>query len=258
MVIVAVRCNFSSFIVEQSCGKITPDRLLEWKSLLLSRYTTASMAGYMKNVKAVLNWAVRQDCLAKNLMNGITRGNFRNKDKDRIITMEEYALLINACPNQEWRVIIALARIGGLRCPSELQQLRWKDVDWEQNRFLVHSPKTERHVNHATRLVPLFDELKAELQKHFLDNENEFVIYGYQKTDWNLSNPFQKVSDDAGLDKIACPFRNMRRSRSNEVVRRWGEATEKLWIGHTADVMEKHYLCPLDVDFARVAVRNAE
>jgi len=241
---------FEVFLPRESIEQITSDRLLAWRVSMLAVYAEASVATHIKNTKAVLNWAVRQDWIAKNPMNGIAVGSFRNRDKDRIVTMEEYALLLDSCPNQEWRTIIALARIGGLRCPSELQQLRWKDVDWEQNRFLVHSPKTERHANHATRLMPLFDELKVELQNHFSDNENEFVVQGHQKTDWNLSNPFQKILERAGLGKIACPFANMRRSRANEVVRRWGEAMEKLWIGHTADVMEKHYLCPLDTDFA--------
>ncbi|MCL2004700.1 MAG: hypothetical protein FWG73_00920 [Planctomycetaceae bacterium] len=128
--------------------------------------------------------------------------------------------------------------------------MRWKDVDWAQSRFLVHSPKTERHVNHATRLVPLFEELKVELQNHFSDNENEFVLQGYQKMDWSLSVPFQKISERVGLSRIMCPFVNMRRSRANEVVRRWGETKESLWIGHTADVMERHYRQHLDADFA--------
>ena len=98
-------------------------------------------------------------------MNGIARGSFVNRDNDRIVSMDEYAKLLDASPNQEWRTIIALARIGGLRCPTELQQLRWSDVDWEQNRFVVRSPKTERHASHQKRIVPLFSELQAELER---------------------------------------------------------------------------------------------
>ena len=240
---------FTTFPPNKPIEQITIDDLLEWKSTLLARYATSSVTGYIGVAKMVFGWAVDQDWLRKNPMEKIPTGNFRNRDKDRFITMEEYGLLLDACPTQEWRVVVALARIGGLRCPSELKQLRWADVDWEKNRFLVRSPKTERHVNHATRLVPLFDELKVELQNHFSDNENEFVVQTYQDTNWSLSNSFQKISERAGLKTIVRPFDNMRMSRANEVVRRWGETKESLWIGHTADVMEKHYLCPLDADF---------
>ncbi|MCL2006356.1 MAG: hypothetical protein FWG73_09390 [Planctomycetaceae bacterium] len=88
------------------------------------------------------------------------------------------------------------------------------------------------------------------MQKHFSDNENEFAIQSYQGTAWRLSEHFQQIAESADLGRIKCPFRNMRRSRSNEVVRRWGETKESLWIGHTADVMERHYRQHLDEDFA--------
>jgi integrase len=133
----------------------------------------------MKTAKMVFNWAVDHDWLTKNPMKKIPNGSFINRENDRIVTMEEYAKLLYACPNQEWRSIIALAKIGGLRCPSELQQLRWSDVDWTGNRFLVRSPKTERHEGHQERLVPLFPELRAELERHYSLDEtkgNEFVI----------------------------------------------------------------------------------
>jgi integrase len=181
-------------------------------------------------------------------MSGISAGSFVNRDKDRFITMEEYAQLLEACPNQEWRTIIALARIGGLRCPSELKQLQWKDVDWEHNRFLVRSPKTERHAGRGERLVPLFPELRAELEKH--GKTTEFVI---QKIRGVLCSSFQKIAVRAGLGTIVRPFDNMRMSRSNEVLRIFGHQKESLWIGHTSEVMGKHYFQLTDDDFAEAA-----
>ena len=120
-------------------------------------------------------------------------------------------------------------------------------VDWTQNRFLVHSSKTERSEKHSHRLVPLFDELRMELDK--CGKTTEFVVQSFQGTTWNVYESFQEIAVLTGLGRIACPFRNMRRSRSNEVVRRWGETKESLWIGHTVDVMERHYRQHLDEDF---------
>jgi len=146
---------FETFSPSELPEKITVERLLDWKvALLAQEYAEASVAGFLKNARAVFEWAVEQHWLTKNPLRKISRGSFVNRDNDRLISMEEYAKLLEACPNQEWRTIIALARIGGLRCPSELQRLRWSDVDWEQNRFTVHSPKTERE--HSTNPVPYF------------------------------------------------------------------------------------------------------
>ena len=175
--------------------------------------------------------------------------------------MEEYAKLLDACPNQEWRTIIAFARIGGLRCPSELQQLRWSDIHWSENRFLVRSPKTEHHEGKDKRVVPLFPELRAELERHFSlveAKENEFVIEHYQKTGWNLGSPFKAIARRAGLDNIIRPFDNMRMSRSNEVERKFGPKKESLWIGHSEEVMVKHYLVLEDEDYAEAAEAGLE
>ena len=170
--------------------------------------------------------------------------------------MELYAKLLDACPNQEWRTIIALARIGGLRCPSELHQLRWADIHWAESRFLVHSPKTERYEGHRERLVPLFPELRAELERHFSLDEtkgSEFVIEHYQNTCWNLHHPFSTMVRRAGLERIIRPFDNMRMSRSNEVRAKWGELKESLWIGHSGKVMKDHYALLSDEEYADAA-----
>ena len=71
-----------------------------------------------------------------------------------------------ACPNTDWRTIVALCRYGGLRCPSEVLTLKWADVDWEHGRFRVHSPKTEHHPGKEVREVPLFPELREFSKKH--------------------------------------------------------------------------------------------
>ena len=238
---------FETFGMTAPVTSLTPDGLLEWKITLADAYAEATVAGYIKNAKAVLNWAVKQDWIAKNPMQDIPRGSFRNKDKDRFITIDEYRKLLNACPNQEWRTIISLARIGGLRCPSELKQLRWSDINWEGNRFLVKSPKTERHEEHKERLVPLFTELRTELLA--TQKKGEFVIQGLQDTTWILNPPFQAIATQAGFESIPAPFVNMRRSRSNEVAREYGDAKESMWIGHSVDVMEKRYRQQLDEDF---------
>jgi len=215
----------------------------------------------LKTVKTVLNFAVKQDWLTKSPLKEIPIGSFVNRDNDRIVSMEEYAKLLNACPNQEWRTIIALARLGGLRCPSELKQLRWSDVNWDQNRFLVRSPKTERHAKHRERFVPLFPELREELNRHFLlinTKGNEFVIMSFQGTTWNISASFQKIACNAGLGTIVRPFDNMRMSRSNEVLRQFGDVKESFWIGHSSAVMKDHYFRLSDEDFAKAAGAKLE
>jgi hypothetical protein len=62
---------------------------------------------------------------------------------------------------------IALSRFAGLRCPSEIVELRWGDLNWERSLMTVRSPKTAAHDGHAVRIVPITPELRPILQTLF-------------------------------------------------------------------------------------------
>ena len=117
------------------------------------------------------------------------------------------------------------------------------------DKVTVKSPKTEHHENHDDRVVPLFPELREELEKH--NQSTEFVVQGFQGTSWVLYFPFQEISERAGLGQIRSPFRNMRRSRSNEIMRKHGSQIESKWIGHSEKVMEDHYFDLEDEDYLK-------
>jgi integrase len=84
--------------------------------------------------------------------------------RQRFIDRDTIQKLLDAA-NPTWRIIIALARFGGLRCPSEVLSLEWRHVDWERGRLTVPSPKTDRYEGKESRVIPLFPELRAHLQE---------------------------------------------------------------------------------------------
>ena len=75
--------------------------------------------------------------------------------------------MIASCPDAEWRLLVGLARFGGLRIPSEALSLRWEHVNRERNELFIPSPKTEHHEGRESRLIPLFPELRLLLQEAF-------------------------------------------------------------------------------------------
>ena len=88
--------------------------------------------------------------------------------------------VLRACPDAEWRVIFALVRFGGLRCPSELVPLRWSDVDWAAGKMTVTCVKTEHHEGHETRVIPLFlDVIRRFKTGHSSALENRPPCGGY-------------------------------------------------------------------------------
>jgi len=187
-------------------------------------------------------------------------------DRERFITEDETDRLLAACPNVNWRVIVSLCRYGGLRCPSEVLSLKWQHVDWERERILVQSPKTEHHPGKATREIPLFPELRPALEEAF-DVAREGAEYvvggGYRQaalspSGWrhcNLRTQFERIVRRAGLDPWSRLFHALRASRETELAREYPIHVVTSWLGNTPRIAMKHYLMVTDSDF-RKAVQN--
>jgi len=104
-------------------------------------------------------------------------------------------------------------------------------------------------------VVPLFQELHAELVKLFESESSErteYVINRYRDPERsNLGTQFARIVKMAGIQPIPRPFDNMRASRSTEVYAEFGAFYESQWIGHSARVARDHYLQVREEDFER-------
>jgi integrase len=89
-----------------------------------------------------------------------------NPARSVFVSQDDIDKVIDQWPDAEWRLIVALSRYGGLRCPSEHLALRWEHVLWDIGRINVISPKTE-HVGKPERVVPLFPGLEPFLRDAF-------------------------------------------------------------------------------------------
>jgi integrase len=72
--------------------------------------------------------------------------------KKFVVTRDMADRVLQVCVDNQWRLIFVLCRYGGLRCPSEVLELRWDDIDWERGRMTVRSPKTEHHEGKESRV----------------------------------------------------------------------------------------------------------
>jgi hypothetical protein len=161
---------------------------------------------------------------------------------------------IEAAPDAEWRLIIALSRFGGLRCPSEHLALRWEDVLWDRNRFYVPSPKT------GGRWVPIFPELRPYLEECFeLARPGQvYVINRYRDSNANLRTQFQRILKRAGLTPWPRLFHALRASRQTELAAEYPLHVVCSWIGNTAAIAAQHYLTVRDEDFERATRGDAK
>jgi hypothetical protein len=117
--------------------------------------------------KTLFNAAIEHELITENPFRKLQSTLVKSRDRFYFVSLEESAAVLKACPDAQWRLIFALARFGGLRCPSEVLGLRWADVNWAENTFRVHSPKTEHIPGHASRVVPIFGELLPHLREAY-------------------------------------------------------------------------------------------
>jgi len=254
--------SFEFFKPNVLLHKVTKAKMEEWRQFLRTetKLAPATIAGTLSKAKAVLNWAVKVGWIAESPLKGVGRGSYRNPAKDRFIKPEEYHKLLTACPCQEWRTIIALARYGGLH-PHEILNLRWCDIDGESHRFKVFNAKMRQHEDKILREVPIFEEVATELEKlrSLPGNEDtEYVVNRYpDREQCNLGTQFSRIAKRAGIGKIPRPFDNMRASRSTEIHKQYGAKKESLWIGHSLKVALESYLLVTDDDYAIAAGKKA-
>jgi integrase len=163
-----------------------------------------------------------------------------------------------------WRTIIALARFGGKRCPSEVLSLEWRHVDWERNRITVPSPKTDRYDGKGTWTIPLFVELRPFLEQAFelaIPGQTHVVGGEHLKkaqgpSGWrncNLRTRFEKLVKRSGLEPWPRLFHNLRSSLETEFLESFPVHVVALWMGHDAKVSLKHYAQTTDDHFDRAA-----
>jgi integrase len=174
-----------------------------------------------------------------------------NKSREFFVSREAIAAVLDACPDAQWRLLVALARYGGLRVPSETLALTWEHVDWARGRLRVPSPKTERHAGRGERVIPLFPELRPHVEECFELAEPgvPWIITRYRDSAVNLRTQLLRIIRRAGLSPWPKLWQNLRASRATELAAQFPQHVAAAWCGHTVAIAAKHYWTVRDEDY---------
>ena len=209
--------------------------------------------------KQFFNAAVRQEVIAKNPLDGQATVVRQNPMRMHFVSREDAEAVLNALPDARWRLVFALCRWGGLRCPSEVVRLKWEHVCWEKSRFTVHSPKTEHHADGGIRVVPIFPELYPCFMDAFEQAEEGAVFCCPQYP--NAGPMYRKAIlaavQAAGLKPWPKLFVNLRSTRETELAEEYPVQTVCSWIGNSPAIAVKHYPQVTEDHFARAAQNPA-
>lgn len=249
------RRNLVSFFgADKPLREITPGDADRWRTVHLigeEKLSPNTMRRRCGIAKQFFRAAMRRKLITSNPFEDLKAGVQANKSRDYFLNPLDSSKVLEACPNAEWRLIFALARYGGLRCPSEILRLRWSDVDWSNGRILVHSPKTEHHHGGESRLVPLFPEFEPHLLAVHAEavEGGEYVITRYRDAGVNLRTHLERIIKRAGLKPWPKLFQNLRSTRETELAEQFPEHVVCAWIGNSRLVARKHYLQLTDDHF---------
>jgi len=207
--------------------------------------------------------------IGENPFAGIAAGTKTNPERSRYITRETVATILEACPHDEWRLLVALYRFAGLRIPSEALTLSWDDVDWSKGRLSVHSPKTEHHEGKAQRTIPLFPEVRQYLDRLWaMAPDGATMVFSklqraaqHSATGWkavNLRTTFLKIVKRAGVEPWPRLFHNLRASCQTDLEQTFPSYIVCAWMGNSESVAKAHYLQVLPQHFADAIQGNVK
>lgn len=257
--------NLTEFFGEEKpLRSVTPGDCDQFKAWLLTQtLAVATVAKRLAFARTFFHVAHKHKLIDENPFAEVKIPTANVSARQRFIDRGTFEKLI-AAADPTWRTIIALARLGGLRCPSEVLSLEWRHVDWERGRVTVPSPKTDRYDGKGSRMIPLFADLRHFLEEAFeLAQPGQTHVIGGNHlakaqgpNGWrncNLRTSFEKLVKRAGLTTWPRLFHNLRSSRETELLEEFPVHVVAMWMGHDAKVSLKHYAQTTEDHFERAA-----
>ena len=124
----------------------------------------------------------------------------------------------------------------------------------------VHSPKTEHHEGKASRIIPIFPELRSYLEAAFdaavPGTEHVVSLASIRRDRYaNVRTRMKKIIRSAGLEPWPKLFQNLRATRETELAQQFPIHVVCEWIGNSRPVALRHYLRVTDGDFTLATSR---
>jgi site-specific recombinase XerC len=220
---------------------------------LLAKYSVCTVSRGIRSCRSIFKFAVDTELLSKNPFAGVSGGIEVNLSRQVYVDRETIYRVMAHCRDDADRLLLALARFGGLRIPSEIRHLRF--CDFTGSVIRIH-PATKT----GAREVPLFGEIReiinrmeAGLGENFSPAAIVFANLGKFR--------YRIVSAIAasGVERWEKLFVNLRSSCITDMAERgYTEKTLDAIFGNSAAVRSRHYVqFRKEKEYAKVLADNA-
>ena len=230
---------------ETSIEDITTSSAEDMVDGLTATLAEATVAKITVASSMLMRFAVKSRWLNANPFDGIPRGSDESPHKDYVDAATAMAL-IDACPDSDTKLVVALARFAGLRVPSEPRVLKRADVDWSGHRFRLDSPKT------GPRVVPVLPVVMRLLEQQFERAEvgAEFVLPQMGKQGGTgYCKRVRRIAETAGIKLWSRTLHTLRASMQTDWNELFPAHVTASWLGNSPAIGDKHYNRTLEAHF---------
>jgi integrase len=207
----------------------------------------------------LFRFAIKARLLDRNPFDEVARGVIPTSRR-ALVGADVYEAVLAELHDTQTRLTFALARWGALRTPSEPRLLRWGDIDWERERFLVHSEKTAHHHGLETRWVPMFPELARLFDERYTDAAagDELVLPMLSAMgDSGFRGRLTRAVVRAGLEPWPRICHALRSTRQTELAQSYPAYVVEAWCGCSERTAVRHYLQLTEDHFEQAAKSGA-
>lgn len=233
--------------------EISPGDAEDWANRLKAKSASATVSKHIKRAKQFFTYAEKHSFIESNPFRELKANGEVNEDRKEFVPVEDAVAVLDAIADREFRLVVALARFGGLRTPSETLALKWSDVDFEKLEMRVCAPKKEG-TGRAIRRVPIFPELLPFLLAYRSDAKSggEHVVNKLRRLSGNWRGKLHRAIRRAGVRPWQKVFVNLRASRETELIQQGNPVADVTsWLGNSPQIAAKHYVMSTDQAFKK-------
>ncbi len=233
------------FGADRRISTITTADADEWNAWLVDHEKLAenTVRKRSANAKMFFRTALRRKQVTENPFEALIGSVTPSRGRQFFIPRETVTALLDQCHGPEYRLLLLFARYMGVRIPSEIVPLTWGDVNWENRRLVITSPKTERHTGGGKRICPIFPEVFPALREAF-ENAPEGAVYIFpsiRSGEKNLRAWLERAIVRAGFTPWPRLWQNFRATRATELADQFPSQAAAAWLGHSEQIADTHY-----------------
>ena len=154
-------------------------------------------------------------------------------------TEADLAKILAACPDTDWRLRFALARLTGMR-RNEIGRAEWGWIDWDARSIAVQPKTRQVTTKQDYRIVPLSPSIYAQLRDAFdVADEGDRLICGMPSA--NVERDAMRIVVRAGIKPWSKPLHTLRKNLVTDWLAKYPAPDVAKWLGHDEEVASKFY-----------------